>query len=417
MMPVIEKINHEEIDDPQEILSIQHQLTHIPDNMRDDRTYTQLRYVADQIPWFEPDRRQVRIPVESKKTARTHYLSIGNGQRIRVTRKPAFIEAAAGEENYLYYPHIREANVHDAIWCLASTNGIVRYANMIGVMFDLHSLKSVLHELSDGKRNNYMQYDQIIMALRVLLEAKYEISYLNEDGSSMPPIMGSLIKTIVSSDRMENFEHDENLAESGHLFVQLHEIFNEDIRKLDFRQADYDILSQLRSIAHKVLYKEYCLRFINANSGNHFDISVMELRSMATLNTPDSMIMREARKPLVTGIEALKRLGKVRDYELIKEIKGIRKTDGERKRKRASVIDEIYRIYPTDSFINDQKRSNAIKRNNALIYKEAARNYDTDPIQLDFLPADPELTPAKISRKHHLINQQLSISASQKKKD
>jgi hypothetical protein len=192
---------------------------------------------------------------------------------------------------------------------------------------------------------------ELRQAISVLKKANYTLSgEPNGDGKFIKWEFSPLADT-------QSFGSEEGDDDDRMCFV-FNRLLTDQILKLQLRLYNFDRFKRFQSVASRPVYKRLCLRFTQASVNETYNISLSTIRALAGLSTPNDMVIGKRRKPAISCLEELKKEGVIEKYETIshekERYKGIR--------CKMRVVDEVYKIWPTESFAKEQKKASAIIR-------------------------------------------------------
>ncbi|WP_415912230.1 hypothetical protein [Neptuniibacter sp. QD37_11] len=278
------------------------------------------------------------------------------------------ISPTAGKRNgeeYDFYPGTPEENVFAALMKLAGEK-LEQYGNRIGVPFTLSELA---RRISDDHQK--MSLTNIKESLSILKKADYTLRRVGEDGKLKEWEYTHINEILSSGER-------DNPNDGDQFFAVFNSMITEEIAKLQYRLYNHSRFKKFKGSLTRLLYKKLCNEFRWAATGRMFEIFLMETRDWGQLNTPEDMKINKRRDPLIFSFDELIELGVLESYRLLRVIK----ETGSNGRKRT--VDEVYEVYPTQEFVNEIKKANAVKNERELKFRmiqdfDLADRETTDP--------------------------------------
>lgn len=273
------------------------------------------------------------------------YKQLGTGQKhnCAVRIQPATIETPDGK-SISYFPGRTEELIEEILkkFVLEQNMGLHSPAQKeTWVRFTIHRIAK---ELAD--RGKQRSHDEIKQALLIMNRSHITITI---DGKES--YQGPIIPQLFLVDR-EKYEEDSNNEKLS--LAQLPALITLGIDQYAYRQLNYARWFSLDQSLSSYLYKRMLLRWTNASKTNPYTIGFKEIKQASALLQQESD--RGNRKKLMSAIQELIDRDILESFDTPIEIKDGRK-----------VIDVHINVYPTSSFIADQKAAN----------KRANDNYQT----------------------------------------
>lgn len=223
------------------------------ENLDDPHNYTNTIDLLDIAPrwvlYTDNDVRKGGRYLESIERTFVH-----NGKEYLLTLLPARIKDKDGQERE-DYPGAREQLVEQVVRKIATSRN--RLSEHNGDLLLRSSLYEMRMELA--KRKHTYRTAEIKEALMILHGARVEISRVDE-------VKGSKVNKIVSSSAFPQISFREQGGDNTETTIQFNWLVAEAIKRLQFRQLNYDMIMTLRdgvarwlfsSLSHRVLYGDH----------------------------------------------------------------------------------------------------------------------------------------------------------------
>ena len=302
--------------------------------------YSNLLNFWDQVPLYFNDKsgstntRQIDFLVKHGK----------NKERWQMQASPAQFIGGSKQEEIIRFPGRLEELVMASLIDIAASEAVMIGEN-IGVPCYLGDLLRTMS--SNGRaRCSYLELNQ---AIQVLNKAQYTLIG--------PSISGKRLQWDFSQISEMVSHQDESSPQDSRILFIFNRLLTKQIMELQLRLYNFDRFKRFKAAASRPLYKRLCLRFLQAAIDESYTISLSTIRILAGLHTPDEMSIQKRRKPAISCFDELIAEGTLLSYEIDSSVKE-RMATGMRRRLRT--IDEVYKLYPTQAFANDQKKASAI---------------------------------------------------------
>jgi hypothetical protein len=302
--------------------------------------YSNLLNFWDQVPLYFNDRSG------STKTKTLDFLvkTSNNQEQWRMQASPAQFLSGTNQKDVIRFPGRLEELVMASLIDIAASEAVLIGEN-IGVPCYLGDLMRTMS--SNGRTR--CSYSELNQAIQVLNKAKYTLIG--------PSVNGQRLQWDFSQiSEMVSHQSEENPQDNRILFI-FNRLLTKQILDLQLRLYNFARFKRFQSTASRPVYKRLCLRFLQAATDESYTISLSTIRVLAGLSTPDDMPIAKRRKPATSCIDELIKEGVLDRYELADTHKE-RMSGGMRRKLRT--IDEVYKLYPTQRFADEQKKASAI---------------------------------------------------------
>mgnify|MGYP005993482597 CR=1 FL=1 len=302
--------------------------------------YSNLLNFWDQVPLYFSDR-------NNSTNTRTLDFLVKNGkiqEQWRMQASPAQFLSGSHQAEIIRFPGRLEELVMASLIDIAASEAVMVGEN-IGVPCYLGDLMRTMS--SNGRAR--CSYSELNQAIQVLNKAKYTLIGPTNQGKRLQWDF-SQISEMVS-------HQDESAPQDSRILFIFNRLLTKQILELQLRLYNFDRFKKFNSSASRPVYKRLCLRFLQAATDESYTIALSTVRVLAGLSTPDDMSIAKRRKPVISCFEELIKEGVLVRYELTDTTKE-RMTTGMRRKLRT--IDEIYKLYPTQRFADEQKKASAI---------------------------------------------------------
>lgn len=302
--------------------------------------YSNLLNFWDQVPLYFSDR-------NNSTNTRTLDFLVKNGkiqEQWRMQASPAQFLSGSHQAEIIRFPGRLEELVMASLIDIAASEAVMVGEN-IGVPCYLGDLMRTMS--SNGRAR--CSYSELNQAIQVLNKAKYTLIGPTNQGKRLQWDF-SQISEMVS-------HQDESAPQDSRILFIFNRLLTKQILELQLRLYNFDRFKKFNSSASRPVYKRLCLRFLQAATDESYTIALSTVRVLAGLSTPDDMSIAKRRKPVISCFEELIKEGVLVSYELTDTTKE-RMTTGMRRKLRT--IDEVYKLYPTQRFADEQKKASAI---------------------------------------------------------
>lgn len=326
-------------------------------NDRQDENYTQSIEIYDALPKHVSG--QTEFENLGDNTILSRQCTIRN-ETYTVKIRPAIIERTDKQtgqtKTILRYPSEREEMVEAVLRKLA-VNGQIQLiqSNTIGagVVFTLYQLQKEL------KRTGHSyNLTEIKESITVLAQSNLEI--YNESGTI------SLRSPFFPTQQLVDLKTIKANADAR-CICQFHPLITQSILELDFRHVNYQRMMTIRSQLARHMFKRMSHYWIQASAENPYTYSLINCLQQS----PRGLSAR-----MSENIRAMKNV----IQELIDKDVVVR-AEQEVSKKGNSIIDVKIKLYPSNSFIRDQKRSNRISKDRRI--NTNLTGIDVDHVQDD----------------------------------
>lgn len=327
-------------------------------------SYMNVPKTLDQLGLYEGCRRNVVTKVgeiKRKKNVRGHihtdYLLHPSSSLDPVTQETLFT-----------FPAARERRIMDALKKISTDDGMSQIGKHYVVKFTLRQLQATMSSDLKSKSIKF-NTDEIKEGLRILQSSNIDIYIKNIKTGEVEEHHSPQLQSLYIYEKGKNAkpvtELGENVASDTYCSALFHPLITRDINSLEYRQLNCLTLNSFSSasVGH-TLYRHMVLKFTQASRENTYSLKVSTARDWAGLKIDKTQNFRDSKDPVIRGFEELKRLDIIESYTFIEEYK--ERVGGSRKKK---LVDELYMLKMTDSFIKEQIRANAIQLdlNNRLL--------------------------------------------------
>lgn len=306
--------------------------------------YSNLLNFWDQVPLYFNDRSGSISTSGSTSTRTLDFLvkSTKNQEKWRMQASPA--QFISGGVDVIRFPGRLEELVMASLIDIAASEAVLIGEN-IGVPCYLGDLMRTMS--SNGRTR--CSYSELNQAIQVLNKAKYTL---------IGPVIDSQRLQWDFSQISEMVSHQSELnPQDNRILFIFNRLLTKQILDLQLRLYNFDRFKRFQSSASRPVYKRLCLRFLQAATDESYTISLSTIRVLAGLSTPDDMAIAKRRKPITSCFDELIKEGVLDRYELTDTMKE-RMASGMRRKLRT--IDEVYKLYPTQRFADEQKKASAI---------------------------------------------------------
>ncbi len=274
-----------------------------------------------------------------------------DGQPYKIRLLPTQIRMPDGTERFAF-PGEREQLVEDVIRRLAVDPDRLRLdkgQDTVQIQFTLYELRQELRRV-----RHTLAIDEIREALEILHRCTFEVTKL---GTRKPMISATAFPVLLMSDTAEV---------GSKRILHFNPLVAEGLRRLKFRQLDYERLMRLKTGPARWLYKRMVQRFTQAGAFEAYEI-------LATTIARDSGMTllsrnRDTLRKVDRSVEALIEAGIVESVT-----RQHRKVPGTKR-----LEDVLYIMYPSREFMRDQKAANAIVNETVNEFKTIAGTADTE---------------------------------------
>lgn len=253
---------------------------------------------------------------------------------------PARIRTKDGNERE-YFPGLREQNVEEALRKLAcDQNNAVWLDEEAGVQFSLYQLQKELENTGHS-----IHIDSLKEALMILNHTIMEVSTKDGKQAMMSAPLFPLVALINRDQYLEDTD--------SKCLVKFHPLVTASIKKIDYRQFDYERWMKYKTILARYLDKRLSMHFSNAAINKTYNIKLSTVIQGSGIAASQSHSQND--RKMDRAIEELINSNVVCDV----------KKDIRREGKR--ITDIKYDFIPTLDFISEMKKSN--KRRNQHLEK------------------------------------------------
>jgi len=237
-----------------------------------------------------------------------------------------------------YYPSANEELVEEALRKIASqqSHGFHEPAQRSGVAFTLHQLREELR-----KSGHARSYAEIVQSLDILSLAFIEI----RGGEKMKGFERSAYLPRLSAVSRADYDQDA----SAKWYVQFHPLVSASIDKLTYRQFNYQQLMQHSTQLARWIHRQLILKYTFASMTKPFEMRYSTIyrdsgmlsnysRADSRRNACDCSMAELVTQKILTKIDR-------------KEVLGA----------RGKVIDIVYILHPTTTFVKEVKAASARK--------------------------------------------------------
>lgn len=272
-------------------------------------------------------------------------------QPYKIRLLPAQVRNPDGSERFVF-PGEREQLVEDVIRRLAVEANRLQLENgqdSVQISFSLYELRQELRRV-----RHTLAIDEIREALEILHRSAFEVTKL---GTKKPMISATAFPVLLMA----------NSAEIGSKHIlQFNPLVAEGLRRLKFRQIDYERLMTLKTGPARWLYKRMVQRFTQAGPMEAYEI-------LATTIARDSGMTllsrtRDTLRKVDRSVEALVEAGIVESVT-----RHHRKVPGSKR-----LDDVLYVMYPSRDFYRDQKAANAIVNDTVSDFRAISGQDETE---------------------------------------
>jgi hypothetical protein len=296
----------------------------------------------DSVPRYSISRQAMAKARKAKDeqgiTLRKHTTTFQyRGRECTCTISPARVEDVDGEEKD-YYPSATEELVEDALRKLATDQnaGFFDQPNYrSGVVFSLHALREELK-----RRGHARSYQEVRLALDIMSGSIIEINCQDESGSEILVKSAYLPSVVAVSSR--RLKDDPNAKWA----VQFHPFVTSSIDKVTYRQFNYHLMMSHNTQLARWLHRQLIFKYTFAEIAKPFEMRYSTIKRDSGLLDGYSR-ERAAIDALETAFSDLKERGMLSSYER-NDITGPRK----------KLIDVVFRIWPSLTFVRDVKAAN-----------------------------------------------------------
>ena len=269
-------------------------------------------------------------PVDKSSLSRDFEFA-GNPYRMTVT--PAQFQNADGTET-IAFPGEREQIVEDVIRRLTLEQDRLKLSTAtqrVEFAFTIYELQKELSRV-----NHTLSRSEIKAALKILNRSFFEVTKL---GSKKPMVSSTAFPTLSVMDVSD---------EGSKHVLSFNELVAEGLKRLDFRQMDYERLMSIKTGPGRWLYKRMVQRFTQAGGFLSYDILASSIARDSGMS--ERSRWRDTLKKVDRAVQSLQDAGIVDSFNR-----------GERRDEKTRRINDIfYTIYPGRDFCRDQKRGNAL---------------------------------------------------------
>ena len=305
---------------------------------KQDESYTQSIEIYDALPKHVSN--QVEFENIGDNTILTRQCTIRN-ETYTVKIRPAIIERLDKQtgqiKTILRYPSEREEMVEAVLRKLA-VNGQIQLiqSNTIGagVVFTLYQLQKELKRT--GHSYNLNEIKESIMVL-----AQSNLDIQNESGTI------SLRSAFFPTQQLVDLKTIKANSDAR-CICQFHPLITRSILELDFRHVNYQRMMTIRSQLARHMFKRMSHYWIQASAENPYTFGLLNCLQQSPRGL--SPRMSENIRAMKNAIQEL----------IDKDVLVCSEQDVSKKGK--SIVDIKISLYPSESFIRDQKRSNRIAR-------------------------------------------------------
>ncbi len=243
---------------------------------------------------------------------------------------PAAIEDDSGKTIY-YYPGQREELVEDVIRKLATKKKGIFLDNELAVKFSLYEVAQELKRMGHGYNIAEIK-DAIQICNKSIIEVK------SNDGNEI-----SVSSSIFQSVFMENKEEETG---KNRVVVMLHPLITKSINEGSYRLINYERLMKLKMPLARWLHRRISHLFSQATVQNPYKIKL-------------STIIRDSgMKAYKTTSERIRQV--VKSIKELESVGTILKFEEQRTVEKNKIVDVVFEIYVSESFVYDIKKANRV---------------------------------------------------------
>jgi hypothetical protein len=259
-----------------------------------------------------------------------------NGKPFKAVIRPARIDKVD------YYPSASEELVEEALRKIAAqqSHGFHEPEQRSGVAFTLYQLREELR-----KRGHARSYSEIVQSLDILSLAFIEI----RGGEKMKGFERSAYLPRLSAVSRSDYNQDA----SARWYVQFHPLVSASIDKLTYRQFNYDQLMQHSTQLARWIHRQLILKYTFASITKPFEMRYSTIcRDSGMLsNYSRARQARDACDYSAKELETQRILMRIDRKEEL----GV----------RGKVLDIVYILHPSSSFVQEVKAANARAKTHA----------------------------------------------------
>lgn len=307
----------------------------------DDQSYTNTIDMLDVAPrWVirtDQDVRQGQRFLDSIERNFVH-----NGKHFSLTLRPARIKGPDGLERE-EYPGTREQIVEQVIRKIATSPDRLR--EMDGEIRLTFSINEVRCELT--RRNHQLRFDEIKESLSILHGAIIEIRRVDATGVTKELSSSAFPQLSFASSSIENTEST----------LQFNWLVTEAIKRLQFRQLNYEIMMQLKDPIAMWLFSSLSQRAMYGNEGGNVqEVTAMDIQRDCGLNRWKAH--RNMLNRITKAIGILQQHGVIDSYDEQPVKEGKKK------------VDINYVMVMSSDFLSEMRRSNERSISNVEDYRK-----------------------------------------------
>jgi hypothetical protein len=239
----------------------------------------------------------------------------------------------------LVYPSEREEIVEEALRKLCSSGGGTWIDEEAGLFFTLGQVQSELERHGHGYNKR-----EIREALEILADSKLEI--YSTDGEM------KWISAYFPGLRLTTRDDYLKAGKNALCFVKFHSLVTRSIRKINYRQYNYDRFMRLPNAIARSIYKRLVHAFTYAATGQSYHFKMLDMLNNAG-HTPSARI-RQDRAKLDSALESLMA------EQVLLHFDSSPIKDGR------TVVDFKYVVEACPEFISEQIRANKLIKDNRL---------------------------------------------------
>lgn len=244
---------------------------------------------------------------------------------------PAFL---ADENGRAYYPSANESILEDALRKIATLQNqcfVDGNESQCGVTFTLHQLRTELK-----KQGHARSYQEVVKSLHILAGADIEIRTKNGKGVSIEKFMS-----------LTGFSSEARLDNPGSKWVAyFHPLVYKAMKRVDYRQFNYQLMMQLKSHLARWLYKRLAHYYTNAGLMTPINLSLV------TIQNESGMLVRSRTNDAIKELEAI-----FMDFQTINVFTSVERINEIRGTKN-KIIDIVYQAHPHQDFVKSVKAAN-----------------------------------------------------------